>query len=66
MAYNGSASYLNDEGASVEFPDIRGANSNSRSPGKKNYKPICINLADTQYDVVEKVSYEMRWKLQYN
>ena len=65
MAYNISSSYINDEGGSVEFPNIRGGN-NSRSPSKKNYKPICMNLADTQYDVIEKVGYEMGWKLQYN
>ena len=25
-----------------------------------------MNLADTQYDVIEKVGCEMGWKLQYN
>lgn len=64
MNYNPSSSYLHDEGGSVEFPNIRVPNQ--RASPKKMQKPICMNLADTQYDVIEKVGEEMGWKLQYN
>lgn len=54
MQYNVSNSYLPDESASLEFPQISGAANYSKENKQKykNTKPICFNLADTQYDVV--------------
>lgn len=67
--YNNPAYSYFDENSSIEFPNINGphAEPGSRKPKskQKNIKPINFNLADTQYDVIERVGEELNWKLQY-
>lgn len=57
-----SSTYLLEDTGSLEFPNIYVPQIGKH----KNLKPILLNIADTQYDVVERVGEEMGWKLQYN
>lgn len=54
-----------EEKGEREFPRI--GEYQVRYGKKQKYtKQIVFNLADTQYDVIERVGNELGWKLQYN
>lgn len=48
-----------EDDACVELPNIRARGS----PSKKRLRPITANLADTQYEVVEEVCWELDYTL---
>lgn len=47
-------SYLQEDSGSAEFPNIY-VSRDEKQPKFRNTRPINFNIADTQYDVVERV-----------
>jgi tubulin polyglutamylase TTLL6/13 len=54
------------ENSPPEFPAIYQELGNSNQCRHKAARPVVFNVADTQYEVVERVGEEMGWKVQYS
>jgi hypothetical protein len=72
-----SFSVLPDHHNNLEFPAIysnkinnnqssqQHSFKNSQSLYQKNTKPITVNLADTQYPVIEEVCEDLGWRMDF-